>query len=174
MPDVKKQIAKNRHAPTNFRRDQKKLTAGVTLPKATKTLTGKVGMPTLYKPELCQSLLEAGESGLSKIQFIAKLGISKQTFYNWKEEHPEFKEAVEIYNAKFESWYTDLVKNKMLGIQQSVKDKKTGNLIKLNIDLGALVWFGKNLCEWKDKHEQTISVGTNIVEVTKEENELIT
>jgi len=174
MPDVKKQIAKKRHAPTNFRRDQKKLTASITLPKATPApLTGTVGAPTLYKPELCQALIEAGENGLTKIQFIAKIGISKETFYRWKEENPEFRKAIEVYEAKLESWYTSLVKNKMLGIAQNITGKD-GTTQRLNLDLGGLIWFGKNVCGWKDRQEQVISVGTNIVEVSKEENEMIT
>jgi len=126
-----------------------------------------VGHPLLYSPQMCEALIEAGDKGLTKIQFCAKVGISKVTFYNWIDAYPEFKQANGIYEAKMEAWYTALVKNQMLGIEQIVNGKK------ITLNIGGLVWFGKNVCNWKDKQEIEATVGTKIVEVSKEENALI-
>jgi len=147
-------------------RSLKETAKGVKLPKAVPQ-PGNGANPTLYSPDMREALIEAGDKGITKVQFCAKIGISKETFYRWKDAHPDFAEAVKIYEAKIEAWYTSLVKNKMIGVQQAI------NGVKVNLDLGGLVWFGKNVCGWTEKQEQKITVGTQIVEVTKEENELI-
>jgi len=144
----------------------KKLTANVDIPKAVPKPNG-VGHPLLYDAGLCQALIEAGDKGLTKIQFCAKIGISKNTFFVWKDKYPEFAEAIAIYEAKMENWYTSLVKNCMLGIEQVVNGKK------ITLNLGGLVWFGKNVCNWSDKQEVKATIGTQMVEVSKEENALI-
>jgi len=147
-------------------RSHKKLTAGVDIPKAVPKPNG-VGHPLLYSPQMCDALIEAGDKGLTKVQFCAKIGISKTTYYNWLDAYPEFKHANGIYEAKMEAWYTSLVKNQMLGIEQVVNGKK------ITLNIGGLVWFGKNVCNWKDRQEIEATVGTKIVEVSKEENLLI-
>lgn len=174
MPNVKKQIEKGKHAAKNHAKAHKKLTANAKpLTKAEPQKEGNVGRPTLYSTDLCGALVESGSKGLTRIQFCAGIGISKDTFYAWQDKYPEFKEAVKIYEAKIEAWYTSLVKNKMMGIQQNITDKDGKLIGKMNLDLGGLVWFGKNVCDWTEKREQTITVGTQIVEVSKEENNLI-
>jgi len=165
MPNIQKQIASGKHAVSNFSKQHKTLTKDVKLEKALPSKKG-YGHP-IYKPALCDTLIEAGEKGLTLTQFCAGIGISIECFYKWRDSHPEFKDAVLIYKTKLDAWYTSLVKNKMLGMKQ------TANGIPINLDLGGLIWFGKNVCNWKDKQEQTISVGTQIVEVSKEENEMI-
>jgi len=143
-----------------------KIAKGVAIPKAVPKPNG-VGHPLLYDAGMCQALIEAGDKGLTKIQFCAKVGISKNTFFVWKDKYPEFAEAIAIYEAKMENWYTSLVKNCMLGIEQVVNGKK------ITLNLGGLVWFGKNVCNWKDKHEVSGTMETKMVEVSKEENALI-
>lgn len=171
MPNVKKQIKDGKHTPSKMKKISRMLTADVELPKANRSLVG-TGRPK-YKQELCDMLIESGEKGLTKIQFCAQIGISQVTFYEWRDSHPEFREAVAIFEMKYTAWYTSLVKNLAMGIMPTVTSKDGKTITKLNLNLGGLIWLGKNTTDWKDRHEQSISVGTKIVEVSKEENELI-
>lgn len=51
------------------------------------------GRPTDYDPSYCEVVLPLGRAGLSLTQMAAHIGISKQTFYNWRDSHPEFMDA---------------------------------------------------------------------------------
>ena len=46
------------------------------------------------------------ENGESVVEVIVALGISKQTFYNWQHEHPEFLDAVNEGLVRSEAWWT--------------------------------------------------------------------
>lgn len=48
------------------------------------------GRPTEYKPEHCAELLEHMQSGLTYESFAGRIGVCRQTLYNWEKEHPEF------------------------------------------------------------------------------------
>jgi len=165
-------IQKKLKASQKASRSLKKLAASVDIPKAVPKPNG-VGRPLLYSPQMCEALIEAGDKGLTKVQFCAKIGISRVTFYNWLDAYPDFKHANGIYEVKFEAFYTALVKNKMMGIKQNITDKSGKVIGTMNLDLGGLIWFGKNTCNWKDRQEIEATVGTKIVEVSKEENLLI-
>lgn len=68
----------------------------------------QVGRPSEYKPELCATAYKFMSAGLSETQTIAQLDVSRATFYKWKKEHPEFKEAVERGAVKFDAQHEDL------------------------------------------------------------------
>jgi hypothetical protein len=51
------------------------------------------GRPTSYKPEYCDRIVEMGAYGASKAEMCADIGISRQTYDDWKAAHPEFLEA---------------------------------------------------------------------------------
>lgn len=53
------------------------------------------GRPTEYKPEYCDQLAALGRSGLSLTQMAAHFCVSKQTFYTWRDAHPEFLDALQ-------------------------------------------------------------------------------
>lgn len=53
------------------------------------------GRPTEYKPEYCDQLAALGRNGLSLTQMAAHIGVSKQTFYTWRDTHPEFLDALQ-------------------------------------------------------------------------------
>jgi hypothetical protein len=59
-----------------------------------------VGRPTLYQPEHCARIVElAASDGMGASELALELGVSRQTWENWKAAHPEFREAVA--DAKF-------------------------------------------------------------------------
>ncbi len=53
------------------------------------------GHPT-YKKEFAENLVDMFRDGSSKAKVAAKLGISKTSYDNWKQWHPEFAEAAAI------------------------------------------------------------------------------
>lgn len=58
-----------------------------------------------YKPEYAQQLLEHVKSGRSYISFAAECGVSVSTLYEWRDKHPEFKEAWQIAQPlAFKHW----------------------------------------------------------------------
>ncbi len=51
------------------------------------------GRPSDYRPEYCQQLIDLYTVGGDHFEFCAMVGISDMTFYNWRDNHDEFKEA---------------------------------------------------------------------------------
>jgi transposase len=67
-----------------------------------------VGRPTEYRPELCDLVRALGSEGKSKAQISAKLGISRQCWYNWQEAHAEFVDAVKDADWLAQAHWEDL------------------------------------------------------------------
>ena len=65
-------------------------------------------LPSIYdKNAHPLQLIELFEKGKGACDFCAVNNISKPTFYNWLEAHPEFNEAYLIAQQKGEAWLTD-------------------------------------------------------------------
>lgn len=54
------------------------------------------GRPTKYLPEFCEQLIECMSRGLSFEAFAGKIGVHKDTLYEWFKKHPEFSDAKKI------------------------------------------------------------------------------
>lgn len=60
----------------------------------------------------CKLIIDILSNGGDIYKFCTEIGISDRTFYNWKKNHPEFKEAYEIGNtACTQYWIEDLKNN---------------------------------------------------------------
>ena len=66
----------------------------------------KMGRPTKYRPELCAPVIDLMRQGASKVEVCAELDISRDTFYRWQEEHPEFSDTVAKGELLAEAWWT--------------------------------------------------------------------
>ena len=100
-----------------------------------------MSLPTKYKPEYCQLLIEHMGNGMSFRSFAGTVNCGIRTIYDWCDLFPEFKVAKAIAQAKCEEYYT------RLGI-----DMATGNIERPNAT--SYVWLTKNILKWTDK-EQT-------------------
>ena len=58
-------------------------------------LPAKRGAPTKYKPEMCDIVQAVAHDGGFHAAMMVACGITNDTFYAWKRDIPEFKEAVE-------------------------------------------------------------------------------
>lgn len=67
-----------------------------------------VGRPTKYHPDLCEFLPAMFERGESVSEVCVALSLSKETFYRWVEEHPEFSNAYKAGLARSEAWWSRL------------------------------------------------------------------
>lgn len=71
------------------------------------------GRPSTYPDteegvkELCERVIEWGGDGKSKVWIAGKLGIAKQTLYNWEERHPEFMDALSRAMTLSQMWWED-------------------------------------------------------------------
>jgi len=73
----------------------------------------------------CPRAIELMTTGLNESSCAADFGISRSTFLDWKEAHPEFKEAVAVGRAAREAHYDNT------GVQAMNGDLK---------DFNAVVW----------------------------------
>lgn len=60
----------------------------------------EVGRPSKYLPEYCQKAIDYIGSGHSVEAFASTIGVTRFTIYNWKNEFPEFAEAVAVGEDK--------------------------------------------------------------------------
>jgi hypothetical protein len=54
-----------------------------------------MGTPNKYKPELCSKALEVLKNGESLAAVCCELDITRETLRLWRDEHPEFREAID-------------------------------------------------------------------------------
>ena len=67
----------------------------VSSPKKAAATKHPGGRPTIYRPEMCQQLIEAMAGGHSAEAGAAKIGISARSVYEWQKLHPEFLQAIQ-------------------------------------------------------------------------------
>lgn len=101
----------------------------------------KFGRPTEYKPEYCQKLIDYMALGYSYEAFAGKLGVSKQTLYNWEKANQDFMDAKSIAVEKCRVYWESL----------AIDNPFTTKLGGLNT--GVWVFNMKNRFKWTDKVE---------------------
>jgi len=65
----------------------------------------KLGRPTKYKPEMCDTVIELMSEGASHIEVMAELGIWEEAFYNYIKKHEDFAQAVKKGQQKSAAWW---------------------------------------------------------------------
>ena len=108
----------------------------------------KVGRPTKYKPEYCETVVRLMSQGVSKEEVCYDpeegIGISYQTFLTWQKEHPEFLEAVKDGERASAAWW-----------QKTGRTAVLGGIDGFNAT--AYVFNMKNRFGWADKVQQEVS-----------------
>jgi len=59
-----------------------------------------VGRPSLFREEYGDIIIEWMDKGFSLTAAASRLDVSRQTVYNWVDEHPEFAAKVKIAQSK--------------------------------------------------------------------------
>lgn len=89
------------------------------------------GRPTAYRPEYCKEIVEFMSQGKHAIQFAARLGVAKQTVYDWTKAHPEFLDAFKRAQAASTNWWLELHQRKASGEQREGSDVLIIQMLKV-------------------------------------------
>jgi transposase len=65
------------------------------------------GRPSEYDAAYCKEAEAFLSEGFSVAALAGKLGVAKQTIYNWIDAHPEFMDAVKVGQAKAVLWWEE-------------------------------------------------------------------
>lgn len=107
------------------------------------------GQPTKYKPEMCDVVRDHLSLGFSLTSACGKIGVVKQTAYNYAEEYPQFLDAINMGRA--------------IGMALW-EERLTVQALESPGNTAALIFAMKNLYQddWRDRHEtdHTSSDGT--------------
>lgn len=147
--------------------------------KKKKIAPNPVGKPTLYLEEYCDKLIEHMASGLSYESFAAlvknfgrRMGVNRNTLYDWEKVHPEWCEAKEIGHEHCRFYW------EKLGIEHVVnKSDSLGDGISSSRSLNAAVWSlnmrNRFRDEWREKQagEEDKTV-THIGKITVQQPDL--
>lgn len=80
-----------------------------------------VGRPSLYDPAYCEQVIELGGKGKSIEQIGAILGIGTRTLFTWRDEHEEFRHALELAKELEQAWWEDMAQAYMVEEKESAK-----------------------------------------------------
>ncbi len=63
------------------------------------------GRPSSYKPEYCDIAIELGQQGETLAGIAAEIGVHRETLNNWRNEYPEFFDALNKARAHSQRWW---------------------------------------------------------------------
>jgi transposase len=87
----------------------------------TETEKRPVGRPSLYDPKYCEEVIALGKIGKSSEAIGAILGVGTATLYRWRDEFPEFREALELAKEFELHWWEDIAQTHMIENKESDK-----------------------------------------------------
>ena len=101
-------------------------------------MANKVGRPTKYKPQMCETILELMKEGASLDEVRGELDISKDTLYRWKEDYEDFSDSIKRGIRMSQAWW-----------------EKQGRISLRDRDFNYTGWYMnmKNRFKWSDKKE---------------------
>lgn len=100
------------------------------------------GRPTVYKKAFEKQLYEHMSQGFSYESFAGKIGVTRETLYDWEKKHPNFSYMKNVGREAGLLTYEELVLNAAKGLIP-------------NFNGTAAVWFGKNVYGWTDRRDVT-------------------
>ena len=68
-----------------------------------------------YDKKYCKLIVSMMQEGKSLAAFCAKIGISRQTAYDWRDAYPEFKESLEQAKEAGQAYWEDIGTNGIVG-----------------------------------------------------------
>lgn len=71
----------------------------------TELIPRPVGRPTDYRPEYCETAIDLGKTGASKVEIAVELGVTRKTLDNWCAQHPEFLHAITRAHELSQVWW---------------------------------------------------------------------
>lgn len=74
-----------------------------------------MGRPTKYNPTYCEVAIKLMKKGHSKLFVAGKLGISRDTLYDWCRRHPEFSDTIKAGEMMSYAYWEDIGMKAMMG-----------------------------------------------------------
>lgn len=102
-------------------------------------------------------LIEMGQEGMLDIDAIVYLGISKETFYEFLEEYPNFTDTISRMRNASHTWWASIPR----------KGFKDGKSKDVNSNLWALVMRNKFKDEWNTEKKVDITSGGEKIDGNK-------
>ena len=63
------------------------------------------GRPTKYELQFCETVIELGKQGKSRVQIACFLDVDPKTLRDWAETHEEFSLALSRAKAEEQNWW---------------------------------------------------------------------
>lgn len=73
----------------------------------------------------CKEVVELGKQGKTFVQIASSFGISKRSFYNWINLHPEFAEATELSRTHAQSHWEEVSRKGAEGENERINSNLT-------------------------------------------------
>ena len=102
-------------------------------------------------------LIEMGQEGMLDIDAIVYLGISKETFYEFLDEYPNFTDTISRMRNASHTWWASIPR----------KGFKDGKSKDVNSNLWALVMRNKFKDEWNTEKKVDITTGGEKIDGNK-------
>lgn len=104
----------------------------------------------VFKPEMCDRMIELGKEGASQKMMWADLGISKGAADEWKKKHPEFADALDLALVHSQAfWERELLAN-------------VGNK-NFNSRLAEIALRGQFQSDYRETRENKVEVKADVV-----------
>ena len=67
----------------------------------------KMGRPSLYRPEYCETVVELGKMGKSMVQMAAHFDVDRETLNYWAATNPDFSASLTRAKVHSQCWWED-------------------------------------------------------------------
>jgi len=111
-----------------------------------------MGRPTVYKKEMCETVLPLFEGGASLASVAKFLGITRQTLNEWRNEKPDFSDAILRGLDLSQAWWEE---QGQAGLFQEHLGKK------INAQIWMLNMKNRFGDDWRDKQEIDVNAVIN-------------
>lgn len=101
------------------------------------------GRPTDYDPAFCEDVIRLGRQGKSIEQIAYRLFVAVSTMYKWRDEHPEFSEALALAKEHEQAYWEDLA-------EQHIVETKEGPR------LNATIWSRSMAARFPKKYREQV------------------
>jgi len=111
-------------------------------------LDKKKGRPTKYSKKLCELLPYLFANGESVIEVCTYLDITKETFFQWVKEYPDFSDSYKKGQELSEAWW--------------IRVGRMGSLGKMKLQPATWIFNMKNRFKWTDRQNMDITGNMDI------------
>jgi transposase len=81
-------------------------------------MSNPVGRPSKYDPAFCERAIEFGKIGKSTEAIGAELMVGTATLYRWRDEFPEFREALDLAKDLELLWWENTAQQNLINTYQ--------------------------------------------------------